>query len=541
MRLSRRRALGLAGTLLLPPRAADAQPSARTHALVVGINDYRVMPLAGCINDARLLADALAPMTTSLTTLLDAAATRATFLARWRDVAARCEPGDRLFLSFSGHGGQRPELRQGSEADGHDEFLIFRDFHEVHGPNEILLDNEMEGLLAEQSRRGVEVLFLADCCHSGGTTRSVDSRADQMRFRTMTGHFDVDALMAAAQRLPPPPPPPASSDLERVLFLSAGTESELIPEILWQGRRHGALSVAFATALSGAADRNRDGSVSRAELYAHIVRVCRGLAESRQHPEMTPRDRSTATVFTTPQRNGVGNAPAIASLPGADPPIRLRLLRMSAADAARLLPRIRHAVATSPNGEADLTWDARTGEAVSQLGDVLTTLQRPDQLAGVVERVRVARRLTTLTAAAGLDLRLLLAEGEHRPQDHDAAHRAGTRLRLEITNLRLRHFVLFNIAGNGIVQPLFPPADAPGQEAVNPDTPPDFGVFEAKAPFGTDLVVGVAASISLRRLAERLESMDQQSRAREAMAAIEDVLKDAGDWQIGIQTLVTRA
>jgi hypothetical protein len=97
------------------------------------------------------------------TTLITKKATRAATLAAMRDAAKTLAKGDFFFLTYSGHGGQVPDVN-GDEADKKDETWCLYDGQ--------LIDDE---LYFELSRfaDGVRVLVLSDSCHSGTVTRDL--------------------------------------------------------------------------------------------------------------------------------------------------------------------------------------------------------------------------------------------------------------------------------------------------------------------------------------------------------------------------------
>lgn len=127
-------------------------------------------PLAACEFDATDMAAIAKSKRMKPTVLLTKKATRAHVLAAMRSAARALKPGDLFFLTYSGHGGQVPDV-DGDEPDHQDETWCLFDGQ--------LIDDE---LYFELSRfaAGVRVLVLSDSCHSGTVTRE----------------------------LPPPPPPP---------------------------------------------------------------------------------------------------------------------------------------------------------------------------------------------------------------------------------------------------------------------------------------------------------------------------------------------
>mmetsp|Transcript_47002 Transcript_47002/g.114685 ORF Transcript_47002/g.114685 Transcript_47002/m.114685 type:complete len:423 (+) Transcript_47002:103-1371(+) len=72
------------------------------------------------------------------------------------------QPGDSIFIQFSGHGGQITD-RSGDEKDKKDEALIPGDYKEAGH----ILDDEIYAEFVTQVPAGVHVVCMMDCCHSG--------------------------------------------------------------------------------------------------------------------------------------------------------------------------------------------------------------------------------------------------------------------------------------------------------------------------------------------------------------------------------------
>lgn len=118
--------------------------------------------LAGCIADAEdLSALCEARGFAQRTTLHDWAAAIAPVRDAIRELAANSVEGDIAVISYSGHGGQIPDV-DGEEDDVLDETWCLWDGQ--------LLDDEISLLLAE-FRAGVRVVVISDSCHSGTILR----------------------------------------------------------------------------------------------------------------------------------------------------------------------------------------------------------------------------------------------------------------------------------------------------------------------------------------------------------------------------------
>lgn len=131
-------------------------------------------PLAGCHNDARDWAAFAQSHGWNPTTYLDDNATRDRVRAAITEAAEQLQSGDAFQLTYSGHGGQVPDIN-GDEADGADETLCLYDGQ--------LLDDELDRLLAEFAA-GVRVIIISDSCHSGTVTRDLPVHSYSERHRS---------------------------------------------------------------------------------------------------------------------------------------------------------------------------------------------------------------------------------------------------------------------------------------------------------------------------------------------------------------------
>jgi len=156
----------MAGTKTSTP-ARHTRPKARS--LHIGLNEVSgaayggwTGPLAACEFDANDMAAIAKGKSMRSTVLLTKQATRANVLDAMRAAAKALVSGDLFFLTYSGHGGQVPDV-SGDEADKQDETWCLFDGQ--------LIDDE---LYFELSRfaSGVRILVLSDSCHSGSVTRA---------------------------------------------------------------------------------------------------------------------------------------------------------------------------------------------------------------------------------------------------------------------------------------------------------------------------------------------------------------------------------
>ena len=149
--------------------AAAAAAQARGVSLHIGLNGVSADayagwdgPLAACEFDATDMAAIAKSKGIKPTVLLTKKATRASVLAGMRGAAKALKAGDLFFMSYSGHGGQVPDV-SGHEDDGQDETWCLYDGQ--------LIDDELYFELSKFAA-GVRVLVLSDSCHSGTITRA---------------------------------------------------------------------------------------------------------------------------------------------------------------------------------------------------------------------------------------------------------------------------------------------------------------------------------------------------------------------------------
>ena len=143
--------------------------SARALSLHLGLNAVDPTHYEGwggeldaCEFDAKDMAALAKSRKMKPTVLLTKKATREGVLAALRAAAKTLKSGDLFFLTYSGHGGQVPDVT-GEEDDKLDETWCLYDGE--------LIDDELY-LELGRFAKGVRVLVLSDSCHSGTVTRA---------------------------------------------------------------------------------------------------------------------------------------------------------------------------------------------------------------------------------------------------------------------------------------------------------------------------------------------------------------------------------
>jgi hypothetical protein len=137
---------------------------AKGLALTIGLNSVDPKHYGGwsgelnaCEADAEDMANIGKSRKFTIKALLTKAATRAKVISEISRAARTLKPGDIFMLSYSGHGGQVPDVNN-DEPDAQDETWCLYDGQ--------LIDDEIYAHLGKFSQ-GVRILVFSDSCHSG--------------------------------------------------------------------------------------------------------------------------------------------------------------------------------------------------------------------------------------------------------------------------------------------------------------------------------------------------------------------------------------
>lgn len=189
----------LAGLLALPALARE------NYALLIGANEYPNLDqqfwLKGPSNDVTLVAAYLknaapVPFAADHVVLLSdgvEGAVRPTLAAirtAFAELTAKVQPGDFVYLHFSGHGTQAPAANPDEELDGLDEMFLPVDigpWSDTTGAVQNgLVDDEIGQLLDGIRAKGADVWVVFDACHSGTATRAAPSGDEEVRTRQLS-------------------------------------------------------------------------------------------------------------------------------------------------------------------------------------------------------------------------------------------------------------------------------------------------------------------------------------------------------------------
>jgi len=128
-------------------------------------------PLNACENDAHDMAKIAAARGFKSKILLTKGATAAAVITYLKNAAKNLKKGDELFISYSGHGGQVPDLNGDEKGaansdDNVDETWCLYDRQ--------LVDDELWGLWSRFAA-GVRIVMLSDSCHSGTVAKDISA------------------------------------------------------------------------------------------------------------------------------------------------------------------------------------------------------------------------------------------------------------------------------------------------------------------------------------------------------------------------------
>ena len=211
----------LAGLLALTPRPAHAltpaQGAGHRHALLIGISDYHVVHAAGpfpdldCATDVKEIEAALVhtfrfdpdPAAGQVVTLTTPAQTRrAAILAAFQHLVDVTQPGDIVYVHYSGHGDQ---VRDPHEPTGLDSAIVPCDYQipapadKTEATSGEIAGRTILGFIHQlQAKHPAQIVFVFDSCHSASAARGIQPANVKTRGLSMSEYADWCRLHPAA-------------------------------------------------------------------------------------------------------------------------------------------------------------------------------------------------------------------------------------------------------------------------------------------------------------------------------------------------------
>lgn len=499
---------------LLVSAAPLSGASAKTYALVVGVDAYPYeVSLDGAVKDATDVEGALRRAgVDQIATFFDAAARKDDIRAAWTGFVDAAGKGDTIIFTYAGHGAQMPELVAGDEADGLDEFLQLPGFDRSRAEetdHEIIVDNELNAWFSEAETKGVHVLFVSDSCHSGGMSRAFSGKTRLAPAVTVKLTPPSEEAVSGAQV--------KEAQFRQVTVLAASLESQPSPEVIIGGEARGALSWSFARAVEGAADRDRDGRISRIELEDYVFANVKHQSEALQVPNFTPQVPRSEDEVVMPLTRSVATADQSVqkthkpvSETGWDGKLALTV------DGSQMVPEN-----TGGNG-VPYRWDAVGGVFYTPNGDVAGENISEGNVQTVVNKFILLDFLKAMASQNPGSVSLT-------PQKDIYA--AGDRLAFDAPASGYRNMIVFNLANTGEVQLL--DVQAEGTESHEFKLT-DLQVVE---PFGADHLIVISTNEPVDAIGAALASKNVDA------ATLQQLLMtriDGTDTSVAIQPLYTR-
>lgn len=503
---------GLAAVLL----TGFSQPAhAEIRALLVAVSEYvePIPSLEGPPNDAAALRKVLeAQGAKDIVSLRDGQATRANIRGALEALGKRSKPGDWVIFFYAGHGAQA-KARDATEADGMDEFMALGGFKvSKPDPNQFILDNDLRGWLMNFFPVSVNVLQIADACHSGTLNRAITAPS---RFKGRNALNNPMALSLPEGPKDPAAIAPSAEDPPNLVYVGAAQDDQFAlegPLPLGDSPSRGLLTYALEGALQErrpnghlAADADDDGKLSLAELASSLETRTRDLSSTRQWASATVPARNERSVVFQPLK---------------PPPVDERPVEVKAADdqAADILAG-RGPWASIPRGAPDLTWSAKEGWVTDSRGDrIAEKLTSAEALTGVINKRKAIGEL-----AGSANERVLKVD--IGPRKKGQLYKNGESVDLAVNHKgEAAYLTAFNLAGDGTVQRLYP-LDGDGDGKMAPgQTRVVMARTRASPPFGVDNVVAVSTPGDPTALRQALSRMDGKREAVAAAAAVLEVI-----------------
>ena len=522
--------LGIVIILLSLSAPAHAQ---NLFGLVIGIDDYlgESNDLAGAVNDANDIHDSLlATGAVRVERFLDGEATKENIKRAWLNLVNEAKEGDTIVFSYSGHGSQEDEpLGRNGEEDGKNENFLLANY-QPSGENtkERIVDDELFVWIKAADDRGIQVILIADSCHSGTMHRS----AGNQKIRYRTGEFP--SLQEDQLRYPGKEAATLSeNDLNYFTFLGATSDHRLTPEIQIDRKWRGALSWSFARALEGLADTNRDGQVSQLELLGYVIPSVKTFVENQQSPQMRPIRAESRPLFYVNRNTGIADddRPSSSLIVGGKRKVYFDVLRVFVdGDASDVIRRIKGITLVSKAQDADIIWNVARRTVEHTVGGRVAENVTSQSVRAVISKWAAVKYLKGQMIRSPVNAKLL--KGGQR-------YRRNQLVEIEVDNIKYPYLTLFNLPPDGKVEFFLPapnrPADAT-RDWTNGKYQQKFRV--SNPPYGAEHLVSIYSDQVLNGLHAALQTMKRPKDAEALRTVLEQALKSR-KYQVGVLGIYT--
>src|SRR5262249_14601317 len=186
----------------------------------------------------------------------------------------------------------------------------------------------------------------------------------------------------------------------------------------------------------------------------------------------------TAAAVPIPTQPSQSTPPPVPSASSARP-IRIASLDGDSSRLAGLSQRDAPFVVVKPAENPDLFWDPASGDVISW-GDVIAYRVDKGDLPSVIDRIAAIRDLKQVAIRSPQSIKI---------GPDDGLHRRDSTVQIEVSEVKGRSLVMFNVAGDGKVQMLYPI----GSDPIIIPTPNFTFVVRVREPFGADQIIAVTS------------------------------------------------
>lgn len=529
----------IAATLLCGAPVAPA--AAETRALLIGVWKFEspmLKDLAGPENDLAAMETLIrAEGASDVTVMRNDQVTRTGVETAIHALGLRSKPGDWIVIYYSGHGAEAEAAVKGTRDGDRDQFLPLARFDPAD-PERYIVDKDFYNWMSRYVPGNVQVLLMADACHSGTLNRSADARAfrftPRLGFRAAQADFTLGARPAPRFGSVLGNSAPAldsvdRADLPNVIYLAAAKDEQLAWEFPMPAEGappRGLLTYNFEQGLttrspdgrSLAADLDGNGTVEVAELAQYVATQVRSFTNDRQEPQAwIANGRDRMKLFA--KFEAATAAPAAMSLPAiyaADPAAQPMLTATGAP----------WRVAAKADA-ADFVWDLPAGTLLRRSGDLVAQdVASTAQLRGVLEKWDTVARLRPLLNESRV--KLTLGQGAFGTRYAPGATVNATVTAASATGAAQPMYVtVFNIAADGTVQPLFPTARE-GEGLIEAGQRLPLIENRVTPPYGTDHVVALLTPQPPTALRALVRGVEGQRASGRLVAPLRQAVIDAG-------------
>lgn len=255
------------------------------HALLIGVGKYQPPDdLEGPPYDVEALKQALtshwAFQSKNIATLTDSQATKKNILEGINNLLQQTQPGDEVFIFFSGHGTSASDEGFGKVVNlPHTSGAIVPfDFDNANARESLIVGKtDLQPLLTQFDQGERHVLVVFDACYSGNTVRSMylgGKAKTKARYMKLPSSGNADNNLIKIFNISKSMSPSEPYPYRNIFYMSAAQENETASDVpdgnnTFDGKPHGAFTDALLRILNNQirVDLNTDGNISFQEIY----------------------------------------------------------------------------------------------------------------------------------------------------------------------------------------------------------------------------------------------------------------------------------